>query len=172
MTFHPQTPQSPSQSSPGTTDPSSSTISSSSVTAITTALPTPAHSVNGSTSQPSDMSHDIIMGEESPNKRKRSLADLGDREQKKVHIEDGKFGMEDLHLDVGEKYLLCRTRKTPFTAPPFSHNHCTILSFTPAPCRQFGFRRKLFFFLVIPDLMVNLELLSSRIFRTLPACER
>jgi hypothetical protein len=88
----------------------------SSMTSITTALPTPAHSVNGSASQPSDMSHDITMGDESPQKRKRPIDDLGDREQKKVHIEESKFGIEDLHLDVGTKYLLCRSRKTPFMA--------------------------------------------------------
>jgi hypothetical protein len=61
------------------------------------------------------MSHDIVMGEDSPQKRKRPLEDLGDREQKKVHIEDRRLGIENLHLDVGEKYLLCRTRKTPFS---------------------------------------------------------
>jgi hypothetical protein len=52
--------------------------------------------------------------EESSNKRKRDLEDHGDREQKKVHIEDSRLSIEDLHLDVGKKYLLCRTRKTPF----------------------------------------------------------
>jgi hypothetical protein len=52
--------------------------------------------------------------EESPNKRKRDVGDHGDREQKKVHVEDSRISIEDLHLDVGEKYLLCRTRKAPF----------------------------------------------------------
>lgn len=54
------------------------------------------------------------MGDDSPHKRKRPLEDLGDREQKKVHIEDSKTGIEALHLDVGDKYLLCQTRKAPF----------------------------------------------------------
>ncbi|KAJ0290380.1 hypothetical protein COL940_000898 [Colletotrichum noveboracense] len=107
MSFHPRTPQSPSQFSPGTSDPASSINSS--APSSTTTLPTPAHSVNGSASQPSDMSQDIIMGDDSPHKRKRPLEDLGDREQKKVHIEDSKTGIEALHLDVGEKYLLCQT---------------------------------------------------------------
>ncbi|KAF6837024.1 Rox3 mediator complex subunit [Colletotrichum musicola] len=107
MSFHPQTPQSPSQFSPGTSDPASSMNSS--APSSTTTLPTPAHSVNGSASQPSDMSQDIVMGDDSPHKRKRMLEDLGDREQKKVHIEDSKTGIEALHLDVGEKYLLCQT---------------------------------------------------------------
>jgi hypothetical protein len=54
--------------------------------------------------------------EDQSNKRKRDLRDTGDREQKKPHVEDRKLGIEDLHLDVGKKYLLCRTRKKP---PPF-----------------------------------------------------
>lgn len=50
-----------------------------------------------------------------PHKRKRAIEDSGDeREQKKVHIEDRRLGIDELHLDVGEKYLLCRTRKAPF----------------------------------------------------------
>ncbi|TDZ13092.1 Mediator of RNA polymerase II transcription subunit 19 [Colletotrichum spinosum] len=88
MSFHPQTPQSPSQFSPGTSDLSSSMNSSAPST--TTTLPTPAHSVNGSASQPSDRSQDIIMGDDSPHKRKRLLEDHGDQELKKVHIEDSK----------------------------------------------------------------------------------
>ena len=49
------------------------------------------------------------------NKRKRDLEDQGDREQKKVHVEGGKVGIEQLHLPVGDAYLLCRTRKAPFS---------------------------------------------------------
>jgi hypothetical protein len=74
------------------------------------------------------MSHDITMGDDSPQKRKRPLEDLGDREQKKVHIENCKFGIEDLHLNVGEKYLLCQTRKTPFNL------RCTNTSTSYLPC--------------------------------------
>lgn len=59
------------------------------------------------------------MGDDSPHKRKRPLEDLGDRDQKKAHIEDSKTGIEALHLDVGEKYLLCQTRKAPFKVPCF-----------------------------------------------------
>jgi hypothetical protein len=54
--------------------------------------------------------------EESSNKRKRDVDDYGDREQKKVHVEDSRIRIEDLHLDVGKKYRLCRTRKTPFSS--------------------------------------------------------
>jgi hypothetical protein len=51
--------------------------------------------------------------EESSNKRKREIEDNGGQEQKKVHVEGRRLGIEDLHLDVGKKYLLCRTRKAP-----------------------------------------------------------
>ncbi|KAK3995609.1 mediator of RNA polymerase II transcription subunit 19 [Cladorrhinum sp. PSN332] len=111
MSFHPQTPQSPSQLSPGTSDLMMSQTGS--MTSTNTTLPTPAHSVNGS-SIPSDMSQDLLIGGDSPHKRKRALDDVGDREQKKVQIEDSRLGIDDLHLDVGEKYLLCRT---PHPAP-------------------------------------------------------
>lgn len=80
------------------------------MTSITSALPTPAHSVAGSCI-PSEMHHDTTIGEESPQKRKRTLEDGGDRDQKKAHLEDRRLGIENLHLDVGEKYLLCRSRK-------------------------------------------------------------
>jgi hypothetical protein len=92
-----------------------------SVTSTTTTLPTPAHSVNGS-SIPSEMTQDTIMGDDSPHKRKREADDMGSRAQKKVHVEDRNLGIDDLHLDVGEKYLLCRTRKTPFYLSQHSHS--------------------------------------------------
>ncbi|KAK4072390.1 hypothetical protein Trihar35433_4454 [Trichoderma harzianum] len=107
MSFHPQTPQSPSQFSPATSsDPSLG--SSGSVAAAgtgTTTLPTPAHSVNGSSSHP-----DSIMLDDSPHKRKRPLEDVGDdRDLKKAHIDDYKLAIEDLHRDVGLKYLLLKS---------------------------------------------------------------
>ena len=113
MSFHPHTPQSPSHCSPATSsDPNAGPSSAVSSTAPA-ALPTPAHSVNGSSSQ-----LDSIMTDDSPHhKRKRSPEDTGDRDQKKLHLEDSKLGIEDLHLDVGEKYLLCQTRKAPFRWP-------------------------------------------------------
>lgn len=114
MSFHPQTPQSPSHYSPGTSEPLSSMNTS--MTSSAGTLPTPAHSVNGSTIG-ADLAHDLAMGgvgDDSPQKRKRLLDDLGEQgEQKKAHVEDRRLGIEKLHLDVGEKYLLCRTRKTP-----------------------------------------------------------
>lgn len=114
MSFHPQTPQSPSQFSPATSsDPSLG--SSGSVAAAgtgTTTLPTPAHSVNGSSSQ-----LDSMMLDDSPQKRKRPLEDVGDdRELKKAHVDDYKIAIEDLHRDVGHKYLLLQSRKTPSAA--------------------------------------------------------
>ncbi|KAL2019997.1 hypothetical protein VTK56DRAFT_8997 [Thermocarpiscus australiensis] len=130
MSCQPQTPQSPSQLSPGVSDPTMSITGSAPST--TTTLPTPAHSVNGS-SFPSETPQDVAMGEDSPQKRKRPVDDMGDRAHKKVHVEDSphkrkrpvddlgdgsdekmhvedrKLGIDDLHLDVGAKYLLCRT---------------------------------------------------------------
>ncbi|KAG9250072.1 uncharacterized protein F5Z01DRAFT_640562 [Emericellopsis atlantica] len=105
--FHPQTPQSPSQKSPATTS-SDAVHSFSNVSSMSTAqtLPTPAHSVNGA-SQPEP---DVSMADESQ-KRKRALEDDGDRGvQKKLHLagDDARRGIDDLHLDVGAKYLLCQ----------------------------------------------------------------
>ncbi|KAK1760702.1 mediator of RNA polymerase II transcription subunit 19 [Echria macrotheca] len=110
MSFHPQTPQSPSQLSPSTSDLMTS-MNSSMTASTTTTLPTPAHSVNGS-SIPSDMAQDVIM-EDTPKKRKRPTDDVGERDQKKVHIEDRRLGINNIHLDVGPKYLLCRTPHPP-----------------------------------------------------------
>jgi hypothetical protein len=62
----------------------------------------------------SEMASEAHMHDEASNKRKRDIEDHGDRDQKKVHVEDSRLSIEDLHLDVGEKYLLCRTRKAPF----------------------------------------------------------
>lgn len=107
MSFHPQTPQSPSQPSPATSFDPTTNPSASMTYVAAAALPTPAHSVNGSSGQV-----DCAMTDESPHKRKRPLDDLGDREQKKAHVEDHKLGIEDLHRDVGHKYLVCQTRKT------------------------------------------------------------
>ncbi len=53
--------------------------------------------------------------QDATNKRKRDVEDTGNQELKKVHVEDRNLGIEDLHLDVGKKYLLCRTRKAPFS---------------------------------------------------------
>ncbi|KAI1266730.1 Rox3-domain-containing protein [Xylariaceae sp. FL1019] len=111
MSFHPQTPQSPSQFSPSVMDQGSSINTS--MTSIATSLPTPAHSVNGS-HMPSDGSHDTIMTDISSSKRKNSFDDAGAHEHKKaLHEDPRKIGIQDLHLDVGEKLLLCRTRKAP-----------------------------------------------------------
>lgn len=141
MSLHPQTPQSPSHFSPSTAEPPG-TMNASKASSVGGALPTPAHSVNGSSlaEAPHDVamtdndssqkrkrlvedlggrnlerpfaSDDVAMTDDSQ-KRKRSIEDLGEREHKKVHVEDHRLGLEDLHLDVGEKYLLCRTRKAP-----------------------------------------------------------
>jgi len=67
----------------------------------------------------SDINADTSLVEEISNKRKRDLEDHGDREQKKVHVEDSRISINDLHLDVGQKYLLCRTPH-PASAVSFS----------------------------------------------------
>lgn len=125
MSFQPQTPQSPSQFSTSTSsDPKNVTAattaassgamaSSGSSSAGPTNLPTPAHSVNGSISHP-----DSAMLDESPNKRKRAIDDSGDRDQKKMHFDDAGLGISELHLNVGEKYLLCQIRKLPSVSLP------------------------------------------------------
>lgn len=134
MSFHPQTPQSPSQPSPITSDPMLSSMASSATSVTTTTLPTPAHSVNGS-SNLSEMAHDAAMGGDSPhNKRKRPIEDLGDQRPKKVQLEDRRLGIENLHLDVGEKYLLCRTRKTPFTCTLAAVVSCVTAFTAPPSC--------------------------------------
>jgi hypothetical protein len=107
---HPRTPQSPSPYGP--TD-----LPSKPPTPPKTgeSLPTPAHSINGSmSSTTSDLAIEGARLEEPSSKRKRDLDDHGDREQKKIHVEDSRIRIEDLHLDVGKKYSLCRTRKAPF----------------------------------------------------------
>lgn len=109
MSFHPQTPQSPSQPSPATHLDSMSSVHS--VSTGPTTLPTPAHSVSGSMTQ-----SDVAMTDESPNKRKRELDDAEERErqlERKRRQFDFRLGIEDLHHDVGPKYLLCSTRKEP-----------------------------------------------------------
>jgi len=107
MSFNPQTPQSPSQFSPSTADHSHSVNSSMASSATT--LPTPAHSINGTSA--SDH-HDGIMIDDYTSKRKRTDHDSG-LMGKKAYLEDPRnLGIKDLHLDVGEKYLLCRTPHT------------------------------------------------------------
>ena len=81
--------------------------------------------------------------EEVSNKRKRDVEDNGGRDQKKVHVEDSRASIGDLHLDVGEKYLLCRTRKAPTsTRPTFSLWYCipglVLLDSPASPTEVFG----------------------------------
>lgn len=77
------------------------------MTSFTTNLPTPAHSING-TSLPLDSTHDVTMGDDSPHKRKRAQEDVGEQghDQKRLHVDDGLPTMKDMHEEVGEKYLV------------------------------------------------------------------
>ncbi|KAA8563687.1 hypothetical protein EYC84_011707 [Monilinia fructicola] len=104
----PQTPQSP-FNTPGSTEISSKNIVS---PRINTSLPTPAHSINGSMSN-INSAVEASQSEDSSNKRKRDVEDLGGRDQKKVQVEDSRPSINDLHQDVGKKYLLCRTLHKP-----------------------------------------------------------
>ncbi|KAI9641553.1 hypothetical protein NHQ30_010365 [Ciborinia camelliae] len=104
----PQTPQSPSNT-PGSADISSKSKVS---PRINTSLPTPAHSINGSMST-INSAIEASQSEDLSNKRKRDIEDLGDRDQKKVHVEDSRPSINDLHQEVGKKYLLCRTLHKP-----------------------------------------------------------
>ncbi len=125
---HPQTPQSPSQTSFGAAAdrPTKSTKSPRS----NDSLLTPAHSINGSMpSNNLECPHD---GDGKPeakiendicNKRKRDPEDNGDREQKKVHVEDSIVGIDALHIEVGPKYLFLQTRKAPFSSICRSLHH-------------------------------------------------
>jgi len=80
-------------------------------------MPTPARSVNGSMSSNNAETSFEATHEDLSLKRKRDSDDQGDQEQKKkVHVEEPEslhsLTLNDLHLDVGEKYYLCKTRKT------------------------------------------------------------
>lgn len=120
---HPQTPQSPSTAPFSAAD---SQRKESTSPRTSNSLPTPAHSINGSMSSSSDLALEAtvaqeVVNDEQSNKRKRDIEDNGDRDQKKMHVEDSRASIDDLHLDVGEKYLLCRTRKaSPSTRSTFS----------------------------------------------------
>lgn len=56
---------------------------------------------------------DAMQVDEVSNKRKRDIEDNGDRDQKKAHVEKSRVSIDDLHLDVGEKYKLCRQPHPP-----------------------------------------------------------
>ncbi|ESZ94517.1 hypothetical protein SBOR_5097 [Sclerotinia borealis F-4128] len=99
----PQTPQSPSNT-PGSSDISSKSIVS---PRIHTSLPTPAHSTNGRMST-NNSAADAFQSEDLSNKRKRDIEDSGDRDLKKVHVEDRRPSIDDLHQKVGKQYFVCR----------------------------------------------------------------
>ncbi|KUJ19664.1 Rox3-domain-containing protein, partial [Mollisia scopiformis] len=106
----PRTPQSPSQAHPAHELPSKPGTSP----RPTNSLPTPAHSINGSKSYSEafapELIADVALLNESHNKRKRDIEDNGDQEHKKAHVEISRLSIDDLHLDVGKKYLLCKNQ--------------------------------------------------------------
>lgn len=74
-----------------------------------------------------------VSADEGSLKRKREEGDMGDRQEKKIHVEDRELHMEDLHEDVGIIYQLCRTRKAPFSIcrGPLRHFCNSFLSVVP-----------------------------------------
>lgn len=54
-------------------------------------------------------------------KRKYEFGDSDEHKDKKLHVEDRKPSISDLHIDVGKIYQLCRTRKYPY----FSSRACS-----------------------------------------------
>lgn len=57
--------------------------------------------------------HEEVENGDISNKRKRDPEDNGDREQKKVHVEDSMIGIEALHQEVGSKYLFLQNPHPP-----------------------------------------------------------
>ncbi|KAL2068451.1 hypothetical protein VTL71DRAFT_16549, partial [Oculimacula yallundae] len=111
----PRTPETPSQTSPSAAEFPNKSVTS---PIDTHSMPTPARSVNGSMSSiVNDTSFETGFQEDSSLKRKREIDDQGEQEKKKLHVEEPEslhsLTLNDLHLDVGEKYYLC---KTPHTA--------------------------------------------------------
>jgi hypothetical protein len=138
----PQTPQSPSYRASGSIERTSSVDIVG--PAVEKGFPTPANSINGSAQSfdvaegaltMTDNSRDVVMEtEDFSNKRKRDVEDVGSQEQKKVHVEDRRLGIEDLHLDVGKKYLLCRTRKAPTSLAYYSFHGAPVFHATSRSC--------------------------------------
>jgi hypothetical protein len=107
---NPHTPQSPSSIPFGAPDLSTKSAIS---PRTGNSLPTPAHSINGSMSS-NHIEHEEVENSDLSNKRKRDLEDNGDRDQKKIHVDDSVIDISALHYDVGSKYLFLQNRKVPF----------------------------------------------------------
>lgn len=113
---NPQTPQSPSSIPFGAPDLATKSAAS---PRTDHSLPTPAHSANGSMS--TRIENDEVEHNEVSMKRKREVDDTGDREQKKVHVEDSTNDVEVLHEDDESRFLFLQNRKTPFSSKRSSH---------------------------------------------------
>jgi hypothetical protein len=123
-TFQPRTPQSPLQPNTASSDKVPNTrVSGYMSSTISRTVPGPAMADTHDSATPMSIDSSIHSDDLS-NKRKRESEDTGDREQKKVHVEERKLCIEDLHLDVGKIYQLCRTRKAPFSPKRFRCSPC------------------------------------------------
>ncbi|KFX95348.1 hypothetical protein O988_05838 [Pseudogymnoascus sp. VKM F-3808] len=119
VSFQPRTPQSPLQPNSASSEkvPNNKVSGNMSSTISRTVQgPAMADAHDGATPVTIDSN---IQADDLSNKRKREAEDTGDREQKKVHVEERKLCIEDLHLDVGKIYQLCRTPH-PYKQPDLS----------------------------------------------------
>lgn len=113
VSFQPRTPQSPLQPNTASSEKVPNTkVSGSMNSTISRTIQGPAMADARDSATPMSIDSSI-QGDDLSNKRKREAQDTGDREQKKAHVEERKLCIEDLHLDVGKIYQLCRTRKAP-----------------------------------------------------------
>lgn len=79
-----------------------------------------SHSITGTEVRTtSPLTVDVNMNghnDDGSSKRKQEFGDSGEHKDKKLHVEDRKPSISDLHIDVGKIYQLCRTRKYPYLA--------------------------------------------------------
>lgn len=71
-------------------------------------------------------------------KRKREFGDSGEHKDKKLHVEDRKPSISDLHIDVGKIYQLCRTRKYPYFSKPAASKLARTSRVLPLLCMNYG----------------------------------
>ena len=71
-------------------------------------------------------------------KRKQEFGDSGEHKDKKLHVEDRKPSISDLHIDVGKIYQLCRTRKYPYFSKPAASELARTGGVPPLLCMNYG----------------------------------
>lgn len=121
----PRTPQSPLQPNSAMSEKAPNTTRSDNTSSTTSRTMQSLDTPGAPCDSPPMAIDSSVEVDEISTKRKREAEDTGDREQKKVNVEERKLCIEDLHLDVGKIYQLCRTRKTPFS--PNSSSCCVFV---------------------------------------------